>query len=482
MRFKWSDDENKASTRNKKMVSFRRSVLWIIGGTAASQMVAIAFSPILTRLYSPIDFGNLAVFTALVSILQVIATLRYDQAIPIPRSQKSAAALVAISILSVIGISLIFQLVVLAILQVGFPFHGGRLPKEFFLLLPFGLGICGLYQVFAAWHSRQHSFSTIGKANMLRSLGQTLVQIGLGVGHLAGGLVYGYIGGQLVSTLFLIKTIPIRGFNLARIRYAARKYVKFPQYTLWGSLVNVSGLQLPTLLISAMFSSETAGYYNLAMRVLGLPVSLIAQSFGQVLYPIASRTEGDSLQKKYVKAVFLTLAVSSIVIFGGLLVEGPFLFRLVFGDTWEISGLYARILTIWLAASFVSSPLSTIALVKGKQKRALFMTLYETALRVASIWAGALLGSDLIALTLFSVSGAFICTVYICWVLRLAGLSLISLLKEISRPLFLGGSIVLLCFSFTFIFQPTVHFPVTCIFLAIYSFLVVVPMYRRMIR
>ena len=65
---------------------FARSVSVLVGGTAAGQIIVMAASPILTRLYSPEDFGLLSVYAGLLGILGVIASLRYQLATPLERS------------------------------------------------------------------------------------------------------------------------------------------------------------------------------------------------------------------------------------------------------------------------------------------------------------------------------------------------------------------------------------------------------------
>jgi O-antigen/teichoic acid export membrane protein len=63
---------------------FRQKVLQVAGGTALTQGLLVAASPLLTRLYSPEDFGVLAVYMSLVVFVVIGATLRYECALPLP--------------------------------------------------------------------------------------------------------------------------------------------------------------------------------------------------------------------------------------------------------------------------------------------------------------------------------------------------------------------------------------------------------------
>ena len=83
---------------------FARSASLLAGGAVAGQAIIVAASPILTRLYSPEDFGVLAVFASLLSILSIVASLRYQLAIPLPKTDEEAANVTVLS-LAVVAVS-----------------------------------------------------------------------------------------------------------------------------------------------------------------------------------------------------------------------------------------------------------------------------------------------------------------------------------------------------------------------------------------
>ena len=59
-----------------------KSVAKLAGGAAIGQVLTLAASPILSRLYAPEDFGVLGVFTSITSTAIMFATLRYKQTTP----------------------------------------------------------------------------------------------------------------------------------------------------------------------------------------------------------------------------------------------------------------------------------------------------------------------------------------------------------------------------------------------------------------
>jgi O-antigen/teichoic acid export membrane protein len=64
-----------------KKSEFRKHVLTLLTGTTIAQAIPVAISPILTRIYSPEDFGLLAIYISIVTILATVITGAYDFAI-----------------------------------------------------------------------------------------------------------------------------------------------------------------------------------------------------------------------------------------------------------------------------------------------------------------------------------------------------------------------------------------------------------------
>lgn len=78
---------------------FARNVATLAGGAAVAQFLPVLFTPLLTRLYSPADFGVLTQFVAWLSNLVVIATWRYDMAVVLPEEEADAMRLMVLALL-----------------------------------------------------------------------------------------------------------------------------------------------------------------------------------------------------------------------------------------------------------------------------------------------------------------------------------------------------------------------------------------------
>src|SRR5690625_1762348 len=82
----------------------------IAGGTAFAQLLTLLLSPIVTRIYSPEEYGVLTTFTAILGILS-LAAFKYEVAIPITKNEKIAINLLVLCLivlsLFVIGLTII---------------------------------------------------------------------------------------------------------------------------------------------------------------------------------------------------------------------------------------------------------------------------------------------------------------------------------------------------------------------------------------
>ncbi len=415
--------------------SFLGNVLILAGGTGLGQLVIILVSPILTRIYSPDDFGILAIFASMMSILAVISALRYEFAIPLPEKDEDAVALLKLT-LAIIGLFSLFITIIIWVMGDAIELwtHAPGL-TSFLWMLPLGLLGMGSYQALNYWAARKKQFSLLSFSRTTQALGRAGLQtlggfLALGPIGLIGGLVAGKWFGTLSLAWGIVKGEKLPGAS--SMRYVARRYKNFPLFTAWSALINVIGIQIPPVLFARYFSVGDAGFFSLTMRVLGLPAALVGQAVGQVFYPLAAdRINEQKDSGVFVERTATALLSISLPTFALVFFSGPVLFTLVFGKSWTTAGLYASYLSPWLLISFVSSPLSTFALAKEKQKLASLLTIYETSLRLGAIWLGGWLGSAEWAVKLFAAAGVIIALVYLEWVLHLSGSGLIHWLGTI---------------------------------------------------
>ncbi|MCF8012717.1 MAG: oligosaccharide flippase family protein [Clostridiales bacterium] len=416
---------NPLKNRIKKILPsnrFARSVSILAGGTAAGQGIVILSSPLLTRLYSPEDFGLLAVYSSLLGIVGVVASLRYQLAIPLPESDEKAAHVVVLSLLVVLAVTLLTAIAVL--------FWGQSIaalantPKlaGYMWLLPVGLLAMGTYQVFNYWAIRTKSFSAIARTKLTQSAGMVAVQLaGYALGPLA--LLVGRVFGQAAGTTTL-GMLAVRNkwgaFRLVTIRgvmQAAVRYKRFPIYSTWGGMLNTAGAQLPPLLFAAFFSSSVAGIYLLTQRVLAMPMTLIGKSIADVFFSQAAQARRELTLDSLVGNIHYKLSqiVMPPALF--LIIAGPQVFDFVFGENWVAAGHFAQWLAIYIYFQFVTSPLSQIVSVLEKQVQGSVFQFILFCAQISGLMAGVWYGLPMVSVALFSVASAICYFGFLVWIL-----------------------------------------------------------------
>lgn len=415
---------------NKVFRGLRGSVFGLVGANALAQVLTIAFVPILTRLYGPADFGVLTTYVALVTILSVGIALRYEMAIPLASGEEEALNLAAFASFLVVIVSLILGFGLL--LWVNLRVSSFGLLEPYLWLIPVGLLLSGLQQVFVSWVSFLRQFRLLAVNRIVQSLLQGLLPIGLSpLGAL--GLLLGFALARVVGVGAMLRELLLRNKVLRPASWCqlARTYKSFPMFNLSAALLGTIGLQLVPLVFAKLFPVETAGFYGLANRVVALPSSLMGQAVAQVFYPEASRRKDQETGLRgLVASTSTALLYLSGPIFGWLYLSSPIVFVWIFGKEWAEAGVYASYLSLWLFFNFISSPLSTIPLVKGQQRRAFYFTVYEVVFRLAAVWSGGFLQDPRVSVLSYSLVGSAISLAYLVWIFRLVGWSFWSWVRS----------------------------------------------------
>ena len=355
---------------------FARSVAILAGGTALGQAPVLLASPVLTRLYSPEDFGVLAVYVSILSTLVVVASLRYEMAIPLPESEETAANLLVLSLATVVGMSLLFSVGIWLLQDQIVGWINTPTLRPYLWLLPLGLLGAGAYRVLNYWAVRREAFTHVARTKLSQGLAMMLTQVGLGflklgpVGLLLGDVVGRSAGcGTLASLTLRRDRATIKQTSLKEMRLASIRYRKFPLLASGSSLLNSAGLQLPAILLAAFYGTQVAGWFALGQRVLGIPIALIGWSVAQVYMGEVSRLARDNptaLRQLFMKTAqkLLLVGVGPTVL---LMFSGPQLFMLVFGEAWREAGVYLQLLGLMFLIQFVAFPLSQTLVLLERQ-------------------------------------------------------------------------------------------------------------------
>lgn len=397
---------------------FAHSVGVLISGTAGAQLLIVLATPLLTRLYSPEKFGLLAVYASILSFLTVISSLRYELAIPLPKSNLEAAHITVLSIIIVIAMTILSIPIIFIFNNEITAFLNIQKIKEYLWFIPFALLFIGIYQVLNYWAIRCKNYSVISKTKIKQSTLSILIQSTFFKFDTLG-LILGQIAGQIAGVSNLAK-LAIKSKEFKKISYPslkkfAIKYKKFPLFSTWEGFANTASLQIPPLMFAALFSPSIAGFYMLANRVLALPMSVIGSAIGNVFLTNAATAYRENKLQPLFEKVFSTLTYLSLPIITILLFTSPKLFSFAFGKEWEVAGVYAQWMAVWLGLVFIASPLSTLFSILQKQKSGMIFQVTMLALRILSILIGAFYQNIILTIALFSFTSAGCWLYFIFW-------------------------------------------------------------------
>lgn len=381
-------------SRLKPKSEFSRNVLILMTGTTIAQAIPIAISPILARIYTPEDFGVFALFIAIISILGIIISARYDFAIILPKKDKDALHLLILSVLINFVLCLIFLIIVIIFNEKITLFLANPEISIWLYFVPFSLFTIGIYQSLSFWANRKKYYKELSISRVSQSSSSSVSNLAIGlIGFNNIGLIVGQILGQTIATLILIKLTwsEIRTklifFKKIKLFAIAKRYSKFPKYDILASLINVSSHQLTHILINIIFGAVTAGLFYFTQKILSLPISLIASSISDVFRQEATKEYqqfGNAwmVYKKTLRKLFFLGLIPSIILF----LYSVEIFVLIFGEQWRISGEYAQILVPMLFLQFISSPLSSMLYIAEKQNINLVLQLVLFLLVSSSIF------------------------------------------------------------------------------------------------
>lgn len=363
------------SLRLKKILSgsFIQDLSKLSFGTFAGRLIALAALPLLTRLYSPDDFGLLATFLALVSTISVVACLRLEIAISIADSDEDAIHLLVLAIMAIVTVTIASAAIIYS-----FPSQITSLLKQpsleaYLWLIPLGIVTISTYATFQYWTIRAKQFSRIAKTRLTQAIASVSTMLTLGLVGLAPlGLLVGKLintgagGASLALSAWKNESNKIKGVTRQGLLKTLKNYKKYPTYSVLEAIFNTAAVQIPLIIVAAN-SAKEAGYMFLAMQIMAVPVGLIGADVSKVYAPRAAKAlqvgDLESMTKGIMFQLF-KLGVGPFVVTG---LFAPYFFPYIFGDHWQQAGEIISWLTPGVFLQFIVSPVSMALHVTGNQ-------------------------------------------------------------------------------------------------------------------
>ena len=343
-------------------------------GTTIAQAIPIAISPILTRIYTPEDFGVFALYVSLASVMSVVATGRYELAIMLPKKDEDAMNVVVLSIAIAFLVSLISLVIVSVFNESITGLLGNPEISKWLYFIPLTVLLTGMYQSFNYWLNRKKYYKKLAEGKIWRSGTTAVTNLGMGFGYTGcSGLIVGSVFGQVFATFILGKLVWISYLNKMihidryRIFTLFKKYKNFPIFNVPNALIDAVRLSGINILIARFFTVGILGQFSLAWKMVQVPVSLLGGSMAQVFFQEISQTQDVQLYEKVIRFLKKSF-LAALPIFITIYLFAPEIFSFVFGEKWKLAGEAASVMAPWLFLYFMSMPLANIFIVMNRQE------------------------------------------------------------------------------------------------------------------
>jgi len=355
-----------------------RGILTLASGTALSQAITICTTPIITRLYTPAQFGVLSLFLAFFGFWSATLSLRYEYALLIAKNDAESHivhyfAVIVVVAMCVLGLPILWGLRHTGVL--GFYL----LPAWSTLVAVLILLGHGIFMVYRLWALRAGAIKQITRASIARSSANAVTRIVLGMlgGGVAGLFVAEFVGAwsamlELMHKVraHFIPSRPLR-FTRAEIFSVAKRYMKFATLETPSTWVNQLTLTLPVPMIASLHGGSAAGWFGLARMIGAIPNAQIGRAIGDIFTAelaaavrTGERARAYSLFRKTLGKLTL-LGIAPFVLLG---VFSPILAPIILGRDWAEVGWIIAAITPWLYMELIVGPMTGLLFVLQAQE------------------------------------------------------------------------------------------------------------------
>ncbi len=371
-----------------------RRVASVFTGAAVAQAIPILGSLLIARLYAPEAFGIFSTWLGISLVITVCITYRLEHAFGLEPDGAERENLVVTTVLLLLMTGVVLMLIAALIAFFFGDLYGHMSPALTVLLVPMSMG-AALSLVWQSWAANNGDVKNLSLIRITQTLCITVLQILAGwLQPTALVLALAQVTGAWVAVMIAYRLLPFKHALPGSIRQAGvlmrdvvAKYRRFPTLSLPADLINTAAAQMPIIVLTGRFGPEVAGFYALATRMMGAPLSIL----GNAIRDVFKRTAGEHFRADgncvaiYLRTFFVLLACSVVMV----VVVYPFsepIFAVFFGDKWRMSGTMAAWLLPMYALRFIASPLSYTFYIVQKQHVDLLWQVSLLAMTIATLF------------------------------------------------------------------------------------------------
>lgn len=383
--------------------------------------------PVISRLYSPEEFGLLALLFSIHTIALLFATGQFELAIVLPKKDENALKLIRVGLVISFVVSslfLIFSIIFQKIYQ-----EYSSTPNIYIWLIPLTLTILttAFSSLIIGYCNRKKLYRHIIGYNIILSTLTVTLKVVFGVLKVNNGLVLGFLIAQTITNGYFLLIPFSNHLSLKSLTLITKqdfiltnKYLNFPKFNLPLNFINTFSTNLPFFLIAAYFSKSLTGQLSIALTLLFKITTLYSNSAAQVLYQRIAfiRHEGKKIWP-IIKNYMARTLIPSIVFIVLFIIFAPSVFCFVLGKEWYIAARFSQIMAPWALLVLLGGPLSFIPNIFEKQRTNLVICTVNLIFRALGLYIGIYLNNVYIAVGLFAFSSLLAITYQLIWYKKL---------------------------------------------------------------
>ncbi|MFL7036084.1 lipopolysaccharide biosynthesis protein [Vibrio lentus] len=330
---------------------FLKSLISLVSGTLLSKVIAFSILPLITRMYTVDDFGQMSLTLSLMVTLAPILHFGYGFAIPLSKSENSRKVLYKLSLFVSLFSATFILLLFLALNHLSFNITG--LNDLDVTLVVLGAFFLAFLEINTQSQIKSRKFKLVSINLVSRSVFSSMTKLILGWFSCANGLFIGVVTQDIPMSIYYFfkeKSVVLKPISKKRFKKVCFAYSVFPKFRLPSNLSLVLSSQAPLILCGIFYSVMEVGLLGVALNVVALPSSLMANSISQVFYGEILKIGPNNKEhiKKLLVKTNLWIVIISLPPVLILMFFSEEIFIFVFGNDWSVSGKFASILCVYV--------------------------------------------------------------------------------------------------------------------------------------
>jgi len=357
----------------------KSALVHILGSTAVSQMLLVASTPLLTRLYSQSEFGVLGIATTAAVIGAALLSMKLEQSLHASTLSAQKVFNTALYLVAILGALLLLPLATLASLLVP------KYALTCFLIVLFAIGLCCTTITLLKLNFQQR-FSRLAVLSLLVPaifIGGAVFSAEVttndsSINFLLLWQAVAYAFGGALGLFFTRKSLTKQTLSDLKMVIATEKDNLI--YLVPSTICNFLTLNMAIIGAVFLYSEAAAGLVVLAQRIARLPVSMVGNALNEVLRSTIPKRINVIKTLRWIIATSITIAVAMVICIYSLPESA---YTWIFGNGWP--GLKSVLLITAVGAGFQLVGTSVVSMLTVLRKKSDLMV--NAGLLLVSLFA-----------------------------------------------------------------------------------------------